>query len=109
MAQVETRIEPQRHDGGRGVRCSLPRQHGEFAVLVHAHSVIAARQGKHLAEAIAFHPVLEFAGRIARVGAHFKHRHHDDLYSDRPWLGSCGHGQDHRQKKNSKTSQAMHH
>ena len=45
---------------------------------------------KDLVEVIAFHPILEFAGAVTRVGAGFEHGHDDDFDWDRWGFGQAG-------------------
>ena len=87
MAEVEARIESERHDGGRGVRGSLAGEDSHLAVAVHAHRVITRRQRIDAVEMVALHPVLQLAGLVAGVVAHFEHGHNHYLHRDRPGPG----------------------
>ena len=56
---------------------------GEDSVAIHAQVVVGLGKRKDLVEMIAFHPILQFAGAVTRVGAHFEHGHDDYFDGDR--------------------------
>ena len=88
MAEIEARIETERHDGGCGVCRALAGEDRHLALVVHAGGVIGGGHGINLVEVIALDPVLKFAGMIAGVLADFEHGDDHDLDRD----GSRGRG-----------------
>ena len=83
LAQIETRVEPQGHDAAGGFGGPHASEHGEHSVAIHAQVWIGLRKRKDRVEMIAFHPVLQLAGTVARVGAGFEHGDDDDFDRDR--------------------------
>jgi hypothetical protein len=82
MRKIEARIESERHNRGRGMRGSLPGQHGHLAAIIHANCVIPGGKRKDAIEMITLDPILQFSGLIAGVFADFKHRDHHDLHGN---------------------------
>ena len=90
LAQIEARVQSQGHDAAGGLGGPHASEHGEDSVAIHAQVVVGLGKRKDPVEMIAFHPILQFAGAVARVGAGFEHGHDDDFDRDRRVLGPAG-------------------
>jgi hypothetical protein len=109
VAQVEARVEPERHEGGRRVRRALAGHDRHLALAVHAHRVVAGGERIDAVQVVALHPILQFAGCIAGVGADFKHGYHHDFDRNRLGLGGAQGGQGEKGKQNGEESRAHGH
>jgi hypothetical protein len=99
VGEVEARVEAEGHDGGRGVRSSLPGEDGHFALGVHAHRVVPAGERKDPVKAITLYPILQLAGNVAGICANLKHGHHHYFHRNGPWPGD---GRDRESQKNER-------
>ena len=82
VAQVEARIEPQRHHRCRRLGRADAGAETEHAVLVHAQVTPPLRELEDTVERLPLDPMLELTGLIARISTAFEHRDHDDLDLD---------------------------
>ena len=81
------------------------REHRQDTVAIHAQVMVgSAGNGSDLVEMIAFHPILQLSGTIARVGAGFEHGHDDHLDRDRRVLGHGGAEDSEKQEQRDVTS-----
>ena len=102
LAEIEARVESQSHDRRGGSRRTDARADAQHALLVHAKIAIAGGKGKDLIEFLAFHPMLKFAGKIARVGTALEQR--DDNYFYLSRLVRC----ENRNRNESKQEESGH-
>ena len=81
--QVESWIEPERHQVDSGPDISGANRHREFgAIGVCADRAAHSRHFDHAIQMIAFDPVLQFARRVALVFADFEVHDNDDFWAD---------------------------
>ncbi len=89
LAQIEARVESERHDAAGGFGGPHASEHGKHSVAIHPQVVVGLGKRKDLVEMIALHPILQLAGAVTRVGARFEHGHDDDLDRDRQGAGGA--------------------
>lgn len=82
FAQIETRIETERHDGRCGARRADTRGDREHAVLVEPQVTSALRKREHGKQVLTLDPVLQLARPIAEVRAGLEHGYNYDLDLD---------------------------
>ncbi len=94
LAEIESGIKTQRHDGRGGSGRPNPSQHSHDALIVHAQVVVALGKRIDVGQVFAFDPVLILARSVALIGSGLKQRDHDDFDGDGRGRISAGSRQD---------------
>ena len=90
-------------------RGTLPVSTAIFLIAIHAHCVVACRQRIDAVQVVALHPILQLAGLVASVGAHFKHGDHHDFDLNGARLGGSGGGHPNNEADRKKKSCVSQH
>ena len=85
LAEVETRIKAEGHDGGGRSRRAHPGQHSQDTLVVHAQVVKALGKRKDVVKVLAFDPVLVLAWSVALIGSGLKERNDHYFDGNRRW------------------------
>ena len=107
LAEIETRIKAEGHDGGGSSRRADPGQHSQDTLIVHAQIVKALGKGKDAVKVFAFDPILILAWSVALIGSGLKERNNHDLDGNRRRNSRKGAGS--RQDANQQRQQSSAH